>query len=108
MNWLHNYGAKIDCEDLNVIVKDEKGREVFFYGQREEKSYPLISAMKSSKLFCQGCIGYWCYAINTQTKEEKAENIPFVCEFKDVFCKELPGLPSQREIDFRIELIPSA
>jgi len=32
MNWLHNYGAKIDCEDLKVILKDAKGREVFFYG----------------------------------------------------------------------------
>jgi len=26
MNWLHTYGAKIDCEDLKVILKDEKGR----------------------------------------------------------------------------------
>jgi len=65
MNWLHTYGAKIDCKDLKVILKDEKGREVPFYGQREEKSYPLISAMKASKLLCQGCIGYWCHAIDT-------------------------------------------
>jgi len=32
MNWLHTYRAKIDYEDLKVILKDEKGREVFFYG----------------------------------------------------------------------------
>ena len=32
MNWLHTYGAKIDCKDLKVILKDENGREVFFYG----------------------------------------------------------------------------
>ena len=64
--------------------------------------------MKASKLLYQGCIGYWCYAIDTQTKEEKAENIPVVCEFEDVFPKELPGLPPQREIDFWIELTPSA
>ena len=56
MNWLHTYGAKIDCENLNVILKDEKVREVSFYGQREGKSYPLISAMKASKLLCQGCM----------------------------------------------------
>jgi len=30
MNSLHTYGAKIDCEDLKVILKDKKGREVFF------------------------------------------------------------------------------
>ena len=50
MNWLHTCGAKIDCEELKVILKAEKGREACFYGQREEKSCPLISAMKASKL----------------------------------------------------------
>jgi len=26
MNWLNTYGAKIGCEDLKVILKDEIGR----------------------------------------------------------------------------------
>ena len=108
MNWLHTCGAKINCEDLKVILKDGKGREICFYRQGEEKSYPLIYAMKASKLLCQGCIGYWCYAINNQLKERKAENIPIVYEFEDVFPKELPGLPPHRKIDFEIELIPYA
>ena len=29
-----------------------------------------------------------------------------VCEYKDVFPDELPGLPPPRDIDFRIELHP--
>ena len=92
MNWLHTQGAKIDYEDLKVILKNEKGREVLFYRQREEESCSLISAIKASKLLCQGCIRYWCYVIDTQTKEEKAENIPAVCESEDVFPEELPRL----------------
>ena len=55
------------------------------YGQREEECCPLISATKASKLLYQGCIGYLCYAIDTQTKEEKAENFPVVREFENVF-----------------------
>jgi len=93
MNLFHTYRTKIDCKDLKIILKDEKEREVCFYGKREEKSCPLISAMKASKLLCQGCIRYWCYTIDTQTKEEKAENIHIVCEFEDVFLKELTRLP---------------
>jgi len=31
INWLHTCGAKIDCEDIKVILKDEKGRKVCFY-----------------------------------------------------------------------------
>jgi len=71
INWLHTYGAKIDCEELKVILKDEKGREVFLYGQREEKSYPLISAMKASQLICQGCIRYCVMLLTPKQKKRK-------------------------------------
>ena len=30
MYWLHAYGAKLHCEDLKVILTDEKGHEVCF------------------------------------------------------------------------------
>ena len=29
-----------------------------------------------------------------------------VCEFSDVFPEELPGLPPNREVEFKIELVP--
>jgi len=95
----------VDYEDLKVILNNEKGREVFFYGHGEEKSYPLISTTKASKLLCKGCMRYWCYAIDTKGKEEKPGNISVFCEFEDVFLEELPRLLPQREINFGIELI---
>ena len=33
-------------------------------------------------------------------------DIPVVCEFPDAFPDELPGLPPDREIEFKIELLP--
>jgi len=33
-------------------------------------------------------------------------DILVVCEFPDVFPDELPGLPPDREIEFKIELLP--
>ncbi|KAK1630543.1 hypothetical protein QYE76_004858 [Lolium multiflorum] len=39
-------------------------------------------------------------------KEVRIEDIPVVNEFKDVFPKELPGMPPDREIEFTIDLIP--
>ncbi|KAI3686918.1 hypothetical protein L1987_80608 [Smallanthus sonchifolius] len=35
-------------------------------------------------------------------------DIPVVCDHPDVFPKKLPGLPLDRQIEFRIELIPGA
>ena len=33
-------------------------------------------------------------------------SIPMVCEFLDVFPKDLPGLPPDRDVEFSIELEP--
>ena len=34
------------------------------------------------------------------------ENIPVVQKFPDVFSEEIPGMPSSREVEFYIDLIP--
>jgi hypothetical protein len=39
-------------------------------------------------------------------KDVKIKEIPVVNEFQDVFPKELPGMPPDREIEFTIDLIP--
>jgi len=58
MNELRACEAKIDCKDLKVILAYEKGQDVCFYGQREEKPCVIISTMKASRLLRQGCEGY--------------------------------------------------
>jgi hypothetical protein len=40
------------------------------------------------------------------TLAKAIEDIPIVCEFLDVFSDDLPGLPPDREVEFKIELIP--
>ena len=56
-----------------------------FHDQREQKPYPLNFVMQTSELLCQGYRVHCCYAINIQLKEEKADDIPIVCEFREVF-----------------------
>ena len=34
-------------------------------------------------------------------------DIPVVCDFPDVFPDDLPGLPLDRDMEFKIELLPS-
>jgi len=53
--------------------------------------------------------GAQCFIIFTHLnveKEEKTSVIPVVHEFEDVFPKEVPGLPSSREVEFSIDLVP--
>ena len=58
--------------------------------------------MKTKELLCQGYIMYWCYASNIQPKEEKAEDIPIGCEFRDVFAEKLPGLLRTEKLMLRL------
>jgi hypothetical protein len=41
------------------------------------------------------------------TVTQNLKDIPVACEFPDVFLEDLPGMPSDRDIEFTIELEPS-
>ncbi|WVZ76154.1 hypothetical protein U9M48_024152 [Paspalum notatum var. saurae] len=43
--------------------------------------------------------------VNT-TELQEIKKIPVVCEFPDVFPEELPGLPPDRDVEFKIDLVP--
>ncbi|WVZ80440.1 hypothetical protein U9M48_027913 [Paspalum notatum var. saurae] len=43
--------------------------------------------------------------VNTSELQE-IKKIPVVCDFPDVFPEELPGLPLDRDVEFKIDLIP--
>lgn len=38
----------------------------------------------------------------------KIEDIPIVKDFQDVFPEDLPGIPPDREVEFRIDLVSGA
>ncbi|KAA3461426.1 reverse transcriptase [Gossypium australe] len=55
----------------------------------------VISAISSQK-----------YVFDTKVSESKIQSVLFLCEFPDVFLKELFGLPPVREVEFSIDLVP--
>ncbi|KAG8478506.1 hypothetical protein CXB51_028386 [Gossypium anomalum] len=62
--------------------------------------------MSTVRYLRKGYKTYLAFVLNTQAFELKIESVPVVCEFKDVFLKELPGLPPVREVELGIELVP--
>ncbi|KAI5318962.1 hypothetical protein L3X38_038670 [Prunus dulcis] len=62
--------------------------------------------MTASWLHRKGCSGYLAHVIDTRDNGLLLEDTPVVREFPDVFPKDLPGLPHEREIEFTIELVP--
>jgi len=96
MIWLYTYRVKIGCDDPKVISRDKQRREICFMVKERKKPCPLNSLMKTSELSCQGYILYWGYASNIQLKEEKANNIPIVSGFRDVFLKNYEECSAKR------------
>jgi hypothetical protein len=51
-----------------------------------------------------GCKIYAILALNEKGVEEGLENLLVVREFVDIFLEELPGMSSERELEFTIDL----
>nr|GEW89718.1 hypothetical protein [Tanacetum cinerariifolium] len=77
-------------------------------GSRPGKPIKIISALKSRMLISHGCEGFLASIKDTSLDGPRLESHPVVQNFPDVFPNELPGLPPEREVEFTIELIPSA
>ncbi|KAK1644093.1 hypothetical protein QYE76_061898 [Lolium multiflorum] len=86
MDWLTENGAVINCGDKTVSLRNSIGGRIVFQG---DKYSELEIGLELNSM-----------------KEVRIEDIPVVNEFKDVFPKELPGMPPDREIEFTIDLIP--
>ncbi|GKB90511.1 putative nucleotidyltransferase, ribonuclease H [Tanacetum coccineum] len=51
---------------------------------------------------------YMAHVIDTNFEKKSAKDVPVVNEFLDVFLEDLSGIPPERQVEFRIDLIPGA
>jgi len=85
MKWMSGHGVLIDTSTRTIMLREPKGDGAFLV--------PLPRSFDLQNLSC---------AIQTTTLCD----IPVVCEFLDVFLDELSSLPPDRDVEFRIELVP--
>jgi hypothetical protein len=86
MNWLRAYGVVLDMKRRSVELRLLSSEDRMSLIIPSEPVLPVVAHAK---------------AVPDLT------SIPVVCEFPDVFPKDLPGLPPDREVEFSIELEPS-
>ena len=54
----------------------------------------------------KGCETFLALILDSKRGQVDVEKIPIVREFLDVFPKELPGIPIEREVDLSLEIVP--
>nr|GEU99931.1 putative reverse transcriptase domain-containing protein [Tanacetum cinerariifolium] len=108
MDWLDKYNTNILCSQKLVRVINPQGREIVIYGDRRKGDLKLCSIMKARRYLSCGCHAFMAHVININFEKKSVEEVPIVYEFLDVFPEELPGISPERQVEFRIDLIPDA
>ncbi|GKC40670.1 putative reverse transcriptase domain-containing protein, partial [Tanacetum coccineum] len=88
MDWLSKNKAIIVCHEKVVEIPIEEGGILQVHRER------TLGATKS--------------LMNAKVDEPRISDIPVVRNFTDVFLKDLLGLPPQRQVEFRIDLVLGA
>ncbi|GKE23764.1 putative reverse transcriptase domain-containing protein [Tanacetum coccineum] len=72
----------------------------------------IISSIKIQKYMLKGCHGFLTHVTTKETKDKsekkRLEDVSIVRNFPEVFPEDLPSLPSTRQVEFQIDLIPGA
>ena len=78
------------------------------YGDRRERKSCLISMRKARRCLGKGCPGYLAYVIDAKKEKLDVKDVSIVCEYPEVFPEDLTGLPPDRQVEFKIDLVPGA
>ncbi|WVZ84695.1 LOW QUALITY PROTEIN: hypothetical protein U9M48_031691 [Paspalum notatum var. saurae] len=88
MNWLRQHNAKIDVGSRTVQLCSSSGTDVVIHVPLHKNMLHTVNV------------------VDTQGDAQALARIPVVCDYADVFPKELPGLPPDRDVEFKIDLVP--
>ena len=65
-----------------------------------------MSTMQAQRLLRKGCEAFLALVLDFKKGQIELKNILVMKDFPDVFPEELPGIPSVREVDLSIEILP--
>ena len=106
MDWFSKYHANIDCHDRVMVFNPLNEPSFRFIGSKPMLCIPIISAMKARRMLNKGCMRYLASIVDASKEGLSVEEVPIVCEYPNVILDDLSGLPPDREIEFKIDLIP--
>ncbi|KAJ0863857.1 putative nucleotidyltransferase, Ribonuclease H [Helianthus annuus] len=108
MDWLSKNKAEVICHEKIIRIPLANDETLIVHGEKRDAPLRIISCMKAQKCLRKGCVAFLAHVIDKKAEEPKLEDIPVAKEFPDVFPEDLPGLPPQRQVEFRIDLVPGA
>ncbi|GJS49005.1 putative reverse transcriptase domain-containing protein [Tanacetum coccineum] len=107
MDWLIKHDAVIVCSKKFVRIPYEN-KTLIVEGDKGRSRLKVISYIKARKYVEKGCHLFLAHVTKKKSKEKRLEDVLVIRDFPEVFPEDLPGLPSSRQVEFRIDLVPGA
>ena len=103
---MDQHHALLDCRNKEFTCLDEEGNQKTVQGIPRVVVVREISTMQLKKCYMKGC-QLFAARVEEASRDEvsKIGEHEVLIEFKDV-CQEVPGLPTKRDIDVSINLMP--
>lgn len=108
MDWIPKYLAEVVCSMKFIWIPLSSGSVLNIYGENPSKGLKLMSCINTQKYLQKNYVAFLAHIVKKEEKAKKIEDIPVVWEFPEVFPDDLPGLPPVRQVEFRIDLMPTA
>ncbi|KAJ9561695.1 hypothetical protein OSB04_006855 [Centaurea solstitialis] len=109
MDSLSPHNAKILCGSKQVRIRGPSGGKLLVQGDAPRARFPFCSAARARRYLQSGGGGFLAYVVDTRldSNQRTVGEVPVVRDFPDVFPDDLPGIPPERQVEFRIDLVPS-
>ncbi|WMV26697.1 hypothetical protein MTR67_020082 [Solanum verrucosum] len=100
------YYVVLNCNTKSVTLEISGRKKLEWEGVYKPKQAKIISFIRANKLVEQGCLAYLAHVRDVKIEAPPIGYIHVVSEFSEGFPNDLHGMPSDRDIDFCIDLEP--
>nr|GEX41735.1 putative reverse transcriptase domain-containing protein [Tanacetum cinerariifolium] len=107
MDWLVKHDVVIVCGE-KVVSIPYGNKTLIVKSNKGVSRLEVISCIKAHKYVERGCDLFLTHVTERKLKEKRMEDVLVIRDFHEVFPKELPRLPPQRQVEFQIDLVPGA
>ncbi|KAJ9539061.1 hypothetical protein OSB04_031794 [Centaurea solstitialis] len=106
MRWLSRHGVWFDCEGQRVKIRNPSGGDLIIAGNALKRLPKTCSLAKARRYVKGGGVSYLVYVTKSagEKKKKMVADVPMVRDFPDVFPEDLPGVPSEQEVEFGVDM----
>ena len=96
--------AILDCNAKTVTLAKPGKDPLMWEGDYTSTPFRIISFIHAKRMVSKGCLAFLAHLRDDTTQVPSIESVSIVREFLEVFPANLPGMPSDRDINFCIDL----